>query len=134
MAIIPKSVNLLLGRWRNSAYSCDPSSVLWSCNTNGRRVTIPAIIQKQPSQAMYTNLYTMQIYRKPKGSNCLTWTSRKKIAANDTFQNRRFSGTLFWERNKLNSQKQRYIPRELHLTKSNGLVSLVKTSSIYPKP
>lgn len=39
----PKSVNLFLGRWRNSAYSLVPSSLLWSCKTRGRRVTIPAL-------------------------------------------------------------------------------------------
>lgn len=38
---IPKSDNLFLGAWRNSAYSDCPPSVLWSCKTNGLRVTIP---------------------------------------------------------------------------------------------
>ena len=39
---IPKSVNLFLGIWRNSAYSLLPSASLWSCSTRGRLVTIPA--------------------------------------------------------------------------------------------
>jgi len=38
---LPKSVNLFLGRCINSAYSLSPS-ILWSCSTSGRRVTMPA--------------------------------------------------------------------------------------------
>lgn len=37
---VPKSVNFFLGWCINSAYSL-PSSILWSCSTRGRRVTIP---------------------------------------------------------------------------------------------
>lgn len=35
-------MNLLLGRWRNSAYSTFPSSTLCSCSTKGLLVTIPS--------------------------------------------------------------------------------------------
>ena len=60
---IPKSVNCLLGRWRNSAYSSVPSSILCSCNTKGRLVTIPG--QKQSSLPCY-NKHTKRKWQKVK--------------------------------------------------------------------
>lgn len=38
---ILKSVNLLFGKWRNSAYSVPLPGILCNCNTNGLLVTIP---------------------------------------------------------------------------------------------
>ena len=49
---LPKSVNFFLGAWRNSAYSCCPSFVWWSCNTNGLLVTIPSNFKKIESDKL----------------------------------------------------------------------------------
>lgn len=66
---IPKSVNLLFGVWRNSAYSCPPS-VLWSCNTNGLRVTIP---YKSKNNKIGSKHSSLSNQKKKKKSLILKW-------------------------------------------------------------
>lgn len=46
---VQKSVNRLLGKWANSAYSSCPSLVLCNCNTKGRLVTIPVKTKEESS-------------------------------------------------------------------------------------
>jgi hypothetical protein len=59
---LPKSVNLFLGRCINSAYSLSPS-ILWSCSTSGRRVTMPT--GRHPNKTDISEHIEVEDTRKP---------------------------------------------------------------------